>query len=1846
MTRCLAVRRLRARKSISERLQLRGRASWRTFESLEPRNLLALTTVGVPDWIEQGPGPITGGQTVGITDNPVTGSINALFAHPTNADILFAGGSDGGVWRTMNATAANPTWTPLTDQFPSISIAVLAANPNDPNEILAGIGGVAAGQFDSSLHRGDFTGALYTTNALAATPTWRMLTDGIAELGNNNRRDGIKGVAVRDNYLLTGGSNGVWRSTDDGFNFDQLSGTGGLPIARVFDLFGDPSNANRFYAATASGIFRTDDANAAVPTWTNVTDPLMPIGGGTNNIKVALHNTAGNNIVYVGVVNNGQLASLTFSPDQGANWTAMDLPTILTATRPITNATNASPIVITSNNHGLANGNVVRVAGVLGNTAANGDFTVTVVNNNQFSLNGSAGNGAYGGGGTFAKISGIQPREKPGSQGAIHFSIVADPTSPNLVFVGGDRQDNPFPNSIGATGFTGNLMRGDRSVAPTGGNISPQWTAITDNFAGGNSGPHADSRRMVFDANGDIIEGDDGGVYRRDNPTSNAGAWTSVNGDLKVAEIWSLAVDTVNNVVVAGFQDTGTAEQDSAGNQNWNQITQGDGFYQAVDNTSIANNSLRYSLGNTFNTFNRRQFDNTNAFVNTTTVMLAAAATPGTALSGLQNADQNAGAALAPMVLNTIDQRLMLIGLNGVYEDNNNAGLAGDIITDITPAAMTGQVHALAYGGSRAGMNFTQIAYVGTTNGQLFVRGEAGGFVQRTVPGTGEIRDIALDPADWRIAYVMRGNNIFLTTDNGQNFNDITANFGSLSNELLSLGLWDPTPAASGDGVLLAGARGGVYRRLANTICPDPSWTDTAFIWKEYDNDLPNTSVQDIAINGNQVVLGTYGRGVWSIADVSTTISIEAQLTITGDGAANSILLQLDPNNSNRILADDGLGNVQSFERNLLHRVNIDALGGNDVIRIDSNGLSALGDVNFVSFLIDADAGGNVGDTIVVGDSGDSIDTTVTITQTTVGAEAGDNLFGECGSLTYSGVTQGTLSVVLGTQADGVGNFPEHEANIRGTIAGTTNVVGGPDDDIFRVSSNAGIDDNGHLDDIDGNLVLQAAAGDNRLIVSDFGGGANPNVELTSSAITGFAPATIFYSATGGNFTNAPGFDGILLRGSNTATDHFTVRSTLEGSTTTIEGNGGDDLFEVASTQAENNGNLDNIRGKLTIEGGADGAGRDEIFINDRGFIGKINYLIDPVQVVNLADPALPPRPNFAGIMFDGTTEFLRLDGTDDVNVFCVRPSLDTEFYIDGNLPAPGTVCAEEGDFLKLDTDTPTPSPMGDVPVEGATLEIFGPGTGRWTFTSPHKDVGFESIEKFNHVAVVAVGAEAGTTSMPIVKVFDADTGAFKFEFLAYEPTYRDGVHVAVADIDQDGLPDIITAPGRSRSPDIKVFNGSPQVGLTGTEIASLRINAAQTYGAGFNGGVYVAAGDINGDGCDDIALSPLRGPSRILVFENQVIGGGSWAKVRDFFALPQTFIGGSSVAIGDLTGDGNGEVLTGSGSGMRATINVFDPTTFGPAVQFPAVHKQYFPFDETHRGGVEVAVGDFYGNGLIDVAASAGAGGRSRLEILDGELGNRAIVDFFTAFNDQGFNALMHVQAGIIDGNELGGLFTFQTADGRSNEIRRWDLTSPHPLQTDLIINRLSNIATPVPSALVTGVTTVAVVAGNLTVTGDNNDDVVTIRGTGVPGQYEVTTLQATTIENGVTGSILIDLGAGNDSLTLDNSLVAGAIQINTGVGHDTVHLGFDLIVSSAGNTMVSLGDGDDVLIGRRIFIGGNQSTDAGAGNDTVAFLGAAAPGNFVLGTSSGRHDDDQRPRRQRRYPNPVRVHRRQHAG
>jgi hypothetical protein len=67
----------------------------------------------------------------------------------------------------------------------------------------------------------------------------------------------------------------------------------------------------------------------------------------------------------------------------------------------ITDATDGSPIVITSAGHGLSTGDKVTVGGVTGNTDANGTFTVKRVNSDQFSLEKSRGNRMYVSGGTW-----------------------------------------------------------------------------------------------------------------------------------------------------------------------------------------------------------------------------------------------------------------------------------------------------------------------------------------------------------------------------------------------------------------------------------------------------------------------------------------------------------------------------------------------------------------------------------------------------------------------------------------------------------------------------------------------------------------------------------------------------------------------------------------------------------------------------------------------------------------------------------------------------------------------------------------------------------------------------------------------------------------------------------------------------------------------------------------------------------------------------------------------------------------------------------------------------------------------------------------------------------------------------------------------------------------------------------------------------------------------------------------------------------------------------------------------------------------------------------------------------
>src|SRR5207245_2750207 len=76
-----------------------------------------------------------------IAGGPVSGAIEVVAVHPNQPGTVFVGSVNGGIWRTSNATpGTTPTWTPLTDQFPSLSIGAIAFAPADVHVLYAWAG--------------------------------------------------------------------------------------------------------------------------------------------------------------------------------------------------------------------------------------------------------------------------------------------------------------------------------------------------------------------------------------------------------------------------------------------------------------------------------------------------------------------------------------------------------------------------------------------------------------------------------------------------------------------------------------------------------------------------------------------------------------------------------------------------------------------------------------------------------------------------------------------------------------------------------------------------------------------------------------------------------------------------------------------------------------------------------------------------------------------------------------------------------------------------------------------------------------------------------------------------------------------------------------------------------------------------------------------------------------------------------------------------------------------------------------------------------------------------------------------------------------------------------------------------------------------------------------------------------------------------------------------------------------------------------------------------------------------------------------------------------------------------
>jgi hypothetical protein len=201
-------------------------------------------------------------------------------------------------------------------------------------------------------------------------------------------------------------------------------------------------------------------------------------------------------------------------------------------------------------------------------------------------------------------------------------------------------------------------------------------------------------------------------------------------------------------------------------------------------------------------------------------------------------------------------------------------------------------------------------------------------------------------------------------------------------------------------------------------------------------------------------------------------------------------------------------------------------------------------------------------------------------------------------------------------------------------------------------------------------------------------------------------------------------------------------------------------------------------------------------------------------------------------------------------------------------------------------------------------------------------------------------------------------------------------VRVAVGDVNGDGTPDIVTATGPGQIGRIRVFDGVTGVQLPGT------IGDFVPFGNKWKKGLYVAAGDTNGDGRAEIIVGQDVGGGRVRIFDGATgqllrtlwpFGRPHWTSLR-----PPTFVpgyrGGVTVAAANTHGDDQVEIIVGRRTG-RATVRIFraaDGKALWSVNAFPGV-----------RGGVFVAGGNVEGDGRAEIMVGMGAGSLNQVRLL-----------------------------------------------------------------------------------------------------------------------------------------------------------------------------------------------------------------------------------------------------------------------
>ncbi len=300
-------------------------------------------------WLPLGPMPIRSGQTQGLPKVSVSGRVSAIALHPfydgLSNQTVYVGGALGGVWRSTNNGV---TWTPLTDDQPSLAIGSIALHPTNPNIIYVGTG------------EGNGSQSYYGAGLLKSTDggaTWTQLTGPISTLTPlqpvflNAAIGQIAIDPVNPSTLFvattTGltrgapgnvgsaplGQRGIWKSTDEGATWRNVNPDGTNGQLSGHDILFDPQNNQTvFVVINSRGVYRSTTGGEP-GTWEKLSNGLpsadsspAPFGRAVMAAGPPLAPATKTTLYVAMAAANSSVYGIYKSTDAGNTWTQVTTP--------------------------------------------------------------------------------------------------------------------------------------------------------------------------------------------------------------------------------------------------------------------------------------------------------------------------------------------------------------------------------------------------------------------------------------------------------------------------------------------------------------------------------------------------------------------------------------------------------------------------------------------------------------------------------------------------------------------------------------------------------------------------------------------------------------------------------------------------------------------------------------------------------------------------------------------------------------------------------------------------------------------------------------------------------------------------------------------------------------------------------------------------------------------------------------------------------------------------------------------------------------------------------------------------------------------------------------------------------------------------------------------------------------------------------------------------------------------------------------------------------------------------------------------------------------------------------